>query len=249
NKKARVALDVGQEAIRFRNPHLPETRSELALPLVIGNDILGALTIQSVAPDAFDDDDIIVLQNISDSLAVALENARLFQQFETSLKEIQSLNRQYLEGAWTSVTNQENKDLTYTKENESIPFSEDEILNSLNIPLTLRDEQVIGNINIEANRSEWSAEDQEFITAVSNQAAIALESARLLEETQLRVERERKLNDLTAKFSGTVNFEELMKTVVQELGQLPNVVQAEIHVSPPDATTVTTNGTPPEKGD
>jgi len=91
NWKARIALDVGQEAVRFANPLLPDTRSEIALPLQAGGRILGALDVQSERPAAFDDNDIAVLQGMADQIAVALENARLFTQTQTALSENEQL--------------------------------------------------------------------------------------------------------------------------------------------------------------
>ena len=78
--KVRVELDVGEEVVRFRNPLLPETRSELALPLVARGKAIGALTIQSSQKAAFAEGDIAVFQTIANQLANAIENARLFQE-------------------------------------------------------------------------------------------------------------------------------------------------------------------------
>ncbi|MFZ5919383.1 MAG: GAF domain-containing protein [Chloroflexota bacterium] len=80
--QARIALDVGQEAIRFDNPLLPETRSEMALPLVSRGQIIGALTVQSAEPEAFSEEDITVLQTMADQVADAIENAHLLQETE-----------------------------------------------------------------------------------------------------------------------------------------------------------------------
>ncbi|HSR48064.1 MAG TPA: GAF domain-containing protein, partial [Anaerolineales bacterium] len=73
----RIALDVGTDAVHFANPDLPNTRSELALPLRVGDRIIGALDVQSTEPNAFDENDVVVLQTMADQLATALENARL----------------------------------------------------------------------------------------------------------------------------------------------------------------------------
>jgi signal transduction histidine kinase len=78
--EARIALDVGKEAVWFNNPFLPDTRSEMALPLAIAGRVIGALTVQSVEEAAFSDDDIASLQGMADQLAVAINNARLHQQ-------------------------------------------------------------------------------------------------------------------------------------------------------------------------
>lgn len=99
NKQARVALDVGQDAVRFANPLLPDTRSEIALPLRIGDRILGALDVQSVQEAAFDESSIAVLQGMADQIAIALENARLFAETQTALAE----NRQLVAQAQASL--------------------------------------------------------------------------------------------------------------------------------------------------
>ncbi|MGA9532301.1 MAG: GAF domain-containing protein, partial [Anaerolineales bacterium] len=75
--KPRVASDVGQDAVHFANPDLPDTHSEAALPLLIGDRIIGALDVQSTELDAFDEQDVIALQTMADQLAIAIENARL----------------------------------------------------------------------------------------------------------------------------------------------------------------------------
>ncbi len=85
--RARIALDVGEEAVRFDNPFLPETRSEMALPLISRGEAIGAMTIQSTQPAAFDEQDIVILQTMSDQLANAIENARLFKERERRVAE------------------------------------------------------------------------------------------------------------------------------------------------------------------
>ncbi len=80
NAQARIALDVGEEAVRFDNPLLPETRSEMALPLISRGRVIGALTVQSTKAEAFSKEDITVLQTMADQVANAIENARLFEE-------------------------------------------------------------------------------------------------------------------------------------------------------------------------
>lgn len=90
-QKARIALDVGQDAVHFNNPLLPETRSEMALPLTSHGEALGALTIQSTEKAAFSEDDIITLQIMADELANAIRNARLYQTAVRANQETNSL--------------------------------------------------------------------------------------------------------------------------------------------------------------
>jgi GAF domain-containing protein len=90
-KKPRIALDVGADAVFFNNPDLPMTRSELALPLLVRHKILGVLDIQSDKPQAFNADDIDVLQTLSDQVAVAIENARLLDETQAAIVQLEAL--------------------------------------------------------------------------------------------------------------------------------------------------------------
>jgi PAS domain S-box-containing protein len=92
HRQARIALDVGEDAVRFANPHLPLTRSEIALPLIAHSDVIGAMTIQSEMPSAFSAVDITALQAMADLVANALENARLFTERVSLNKELESQN-------------------------------------------------------------------------------------------------------------------------------------------------------------
>ncbi len=87
NREARIALDVGAEAVHFKNPHLLRTRSEMALPLIAGDEVIGALTVQSELEAAFKEEDIAALQTMADQLAVAIANARLHRQNQTLLRQ------------------------------------------------------------------------------------------------------------------------------------------------------------------
>ena len=87
-RHARIALDMGEEPVHFKNPHLPHTRSEMALPLVVGDQVIGAVTVQSVEEAAFSDDDITSLQAMADQLAVAINNARLLKKLEAAHAEL-----------------------------------------------------------------------------------------------------------------------------------------------------------------
>ncbi|HJW82801.1 MAG TPA: GAF domain-containing protein, partial [Anaerolineae bacterium] len=90
-RKARIALDVGQDAVRFANPLLPETRSEIALPLVAGDRVLGALDVQSMQAAAFDEASAAVLQGMADQIAVALNNAALYSALHLNVETLNSL--------------------------------------------------------------------------------------------------------------------------------------------------------------
>ncbi len=138
--RPRIALDVGEEAVRFNNPHLPLTRSELAIPILSKNTILGAISIQSTKEAAFDDDDVLIIQGIADNIATALENSRLFLQNQRDLEEIFSLNKQFLERTWGNIIPHE-ETLSYSFEDPNI-HDVDGNIKTLEFPIILRDHEI-----------------------------------------------------------------------------------------------------------
>jgi signal transduction histidine kinase len=88
----RISLDVGSDAVYFRNPDLPETRSEMAVPLLAGNRVIGALDVQSRQSNAFHSEDIAILQTLADQLAVAIENASLYEAAQRRVDELSTLH-------------------------------------------------------------------------------------------------------------------------------------------------------------
>ncbi len=104
NKQARIALDVGKDAVRFENPILPKTRSEMAIPLISRGEALGALTIQSTAQNAFTNEDISVLQVMADQLAITIANTRLFEGIQARSAQLELISQ--IEGNLALVTSE-----------------------------------------------------------------------------------------------------------------------------------------------
>jgi PAS domain S-box-containing protein len=92
--EARFAPNVIEEAVRFDNPYLPETRSEMALPLLSRGRCIGALTVQSAEEAAFSADDVAALQAMADQLAIALTNARLYDEVQRYAIHLEDLVRE-----------------------------------------------------------------------------------------------------------------------------------------------------------
>ena len=245
NRQARIALDVGVEAVRFNNPHLPETHSEVAIPIVGRYKTLGALSIQSKESNAFDEGDIVILQGIADSLAIAVENTRLFQQSQLDLEEIRSLNRQYLEQAWSEVLVNTGQ-LQFSYENPSLAARSGEA-HPHQFPILLRD-QPIGELTLDTPMESLPPEDREMVETILAQTALTLESARLLAETQRKAAQEEKINELTTLFTRALNIEEILKTAVQEIGQLPAVAEASVYLAPSGMDIISPNTQPKHNG-
>lgn len=87
-QQAQIALDVAGEESRFKNPFLPDTRSEMALPLTVNSISLGAVTVQSNELNAFSEEDVTSLQAMADQIAIAINNARLMKELESANAEL-----------------------------------------------------------------------------------------------------------------------------------------------------------------
>ncbi len=215
NRKARVALDVAEDPFHFKNPLLPETRSELAIPLVVGNQLLGALDVQSRAANAFGPGDVQVLQTLADQLSVAIENAELFQKSQSSLDEMSRLYQRLAGGSWRTLLQGGQHESVYQRAG-SDPADKGE---ALSIPLTLRD-RTLGTIEIYGRPVEaWTAEERAALGTVAAQVASALESAALLEETQRRRVREQLINEITGQMRATMNPTAVVHSGMRELGR------------------------------
>jgi GAF domain-containing protein len=213
-REARVALDVGIEPVRFDNPVLTQTRSEIALPLMIGDHVIGALDVQSTEEAAFDQENIITLQGMANQVAIALENARLFQQTQQNLEELRAAHRLYVTDAWSGISHERNRyDYSIKGEAES-PESPTK---TVEVPITLH-EQSIGSLSLEG-RQDWTPEERNLIEAVASQAALALENARLLEESQQLALRERLVAEITGKIWASPSTDLILQTAIKEIGR------------------------------
>jgi GAF domain-containing protein len=101
----------------------------------------------------------------------------------------------------------------------------------MKMPLVLRDE-VIGEIVLEMERDKLSDDEVAFVNNVTTQTAIALENARLLQETERRAIQEQKLNELATRFSRAISIDEILRVAAQELGQLPTVADVSVQLNP-----------------
>ena len=226
-KKANIAHDVGTEAVRFNNPLLPNSRSEIALPLIVRGRVLGALDAQSTKENAFDEGIVETLQGMANQVAVALENARLFQETQEALREIRANQQTQLSEAWSEALETQGALEFSTGEKTA---SDEEMI--LNVPLALRG-QTIGEISLE-NNTFWTDEEQGWVEAVATQAALALENARLLEESQQVALQERLVAEITSKIWAANTTDGILKVALKELGSALGASKAIIKLDTDD---------------
>jgi len=229
-KKPRIALDVGTDAVFFNNPDLPKTRSEVALPLTIHEKVLGVLDIQSDQPQAFNISEIDVLQTLADQVAVAIENARLLEESQTALMQIEALTAARARDAWRKRTDENVYSYTYTPLGiRSGKLSEDKE-GALKIPITLRGQR-IGTISVShKDETSWNQIDQDLINEVAYQTGLAIENVRLVEDATQRAAQEQTVGELAARFSQFTDIDTLLQTAARELGQVADVAEVSVFI-------------------
>ncbi len=269
--QVRIATDVGEDAVFFNNPDLPNTRSEISLPLIASGTIIGALDIQSIEPDAFRPEDVELLNTLANQVAVAIYNNQLYINTLQALKEAESLHRRYLQSEWAEDTTRR-KVLGYvynqagiSPQNNEDPmwrqvFSTGEsvyaVLPSSNgspvkavmaVPIEVRGE-TIGVIQVQDQGEErrWSEDEITIVNSIASQVAVALENARLFETTVRRAEREKKVSQITARIRSTNDPDEMMKIAINELQQALHATRTQIYIRQADQIPQQTSGKDPE---
>jgi GAF domain-containing protein/HAMP domain-containing protein len=243
----RIALDVGQDAVFFNNPDLPMTRSEMALPLKSGSQIIGALDVQSTAPGAFSDEDVTLFGTLADQISIAIINSRLLTETSQALLESRDIHRQYLQQEWTrEFSERQYRAYQYTPRGitpiqaritpeiarvisdgevviskPSAEINPDQKSTALIVPIKLR-EEIIGVIDLrDFNPTRiWYPEEIALVKSVADQIATAMENARLFEQTIRRANRERKVLEITSKIRSTNDPQLMLQTAVTELQQV-----------------------------
>ena len=224
----RIALDVGVDAVYFGNPDLPDTHSEMALPLKSGGKIIGALDVQSTESGAFTNDDVQTLSLLADQVSLAIENARLFENSNKTLNELQTVMRQTTREAWARLPEKQNLLGFRYNSMGAAPLKEPldlghkgsakgSVSTSYIVPIELRGE-VIGNLVVQSpSGGTWNEDQQDLIKAVAERVALSAENARLFDETTQRAERERLVSEITGKIRSHNDPQAMIETALQEL--------------------------------
>ena len=231
------------------NPLLPETRSEMAVPVMIDNEVVGVLDVQSDQVAGLKLKDETLLQSLAQQIAIAVRNARLFDETQMALLHAERLQSLYTGSAWEKFTagrplhqfevREENlMDLEQINTPEATAALQQEVTvrlhvggngantdssggaNALATPLKLRN-QVIGVLGVRdeknANR-HWTEDEIALIEAISEQMSLAIENARLFEETGRRAGREKMIAEITQQVWSSAEIEEVMRAAVAQLG-------------------------------
>jgi GAF domain-containing protein len=225
HSQPRIALDTGRDAVYFNNPDLPTTRSEAAIPLIIGEKNIGVLDVQSTVSSAFSEADINVLSTLANLVAVAIENARLFGQTNLALKQLQETYARYSGREWEKFRSEiqisgyryAGLDVEPLDEMPTVSSGHTE---AISIPIKLR-EEVLGFVNVKSKESNpnWSENESAIVQAAADRVALALENARLIQTSQKKAAKEQKIVEITNKISASTNLDNILLTAIVELGQ------------------------------
>ena len=235
----RIALDVGADAAFFNNPDLPNTRSEMALPLRVADRIIGVLDVQSLVSNAFQEQDIEVLSTLADQVSIAIQNSRTYETMQELLTEAQRTSSAFLGDSWRVLQSQEESIGYQLSENTLKPLTqsitsaqiqkamtsretvkESGENSTLSVPIRLRNE-VIGIMDIRIREEhDWDIDEVDVVEAVAERLSLALEASLLLKSTQRQAEIERITADISSKLGATTQFNTILRTAAEELSRV-----------------------------
>jgi GAF domain-containing protein/HAMP domain-containing protein len=237
------------------NPLLPDTYSEMAVPIILEGQVVGVLDVQQDKVAGLDEGDANLLRSLVNQVATAIRNARLFNQVETALAEAYAAQERYVEQSWAkskvtslgsrhlyvqpSVTLDKLKEQAIAKlqaqalaQNFPTITSIDEegsLEQALVAPINLRN-RTIGALQLHHNGQPWTRDDLAVIEAVVDQLAQTAESLRLFDETRQRADYERLVGDITQKLRQAPTLDILAKTAGEELSRVLGVSHSIIKI-------------------
>ncbi len=241
-RRPRIALNVGEDAVHFNNPDLPDTQSEMALPLIVGDELIGVLDVQSTQPNAFEEEDVETLTVLARQVATAIQNARLVEETRRLLEAQEEAAGLQSRRAWRRqvetlihpVVRRTPAGLEHPQETASSevpsrvePTQDPEDPHLLYVPLRIGG-VFIGHLQARkpADGPAWSAREIAFMRTLSDELGPALESARLYQETQISAQQQRIAVDVATRLRQNLDLESILRTAVHQVQQslgLPEV--------------------------
>lgn len=227
----------GGTTVHRRNEFLPDTAAELAVPLRSSGRIMGALDVQSADNDGFSDDLVRTIEMLADQITIAIENVRLYEETQRLLREMETARRSEVQRAWQEYLRARRMDVIRSSAgtSTSTDFSalksaalqakkpivgEKTPQNTLPVcvPIQLRGE-VLGTVDFELPAPGFSYEQVLLAEELVNRLAVSLDNARLFQQSQEAAERERLINEISARMSGQTKIEDILQTAVREVQQ------------------------------
>ena len=245
-----LAGDATTSQVHRRNVDLPDTRSELAIPLHIGQRVIGVLDVQSKLSATFSEEQMDVLQTMADQVAVAIENARLYTESLRRLTEIEQNRQRSTMQAWHNYIRNLHVDrLESTVGAEPVGAEQNDLRElalkqgqvvvgerterktiPLAAPIFLRD-QLLGTVEWEVPESDFDMNKVQLAQNLTDQLAVNLEKARLFQESQRATQRERLVNEISARLTTQNDIDQILQTAVREVGMALRSPQVSIRLN------------------
>ncbi|MBN1563493.1 MAG: GAF domain-containing protein, partial [Anaerolineae bacterium] len=260
-----LVMDTDASDIHRPNPLLPETRSEVAIPLIVGDQTLGVLDMQAREAEIFHEDNLPVFEAMANQLAAALRSAQAYEETQIAIKRADEINRRLTGEAWTGYLARLTRDkaVGYRYDLQEVESIDASLLMQdtsnggklVRQPVLLRDEP-IGTIQIvEDAARDWSADDLALVEAVADRVALALEQFRAFDETQqalnetaVQAQRLSLLNDLAAEISAAETLADVYRIVAVRTDEVLTSDRASIAMLTPDETRFEIYGLDGERG-
>jgi GAF domain-containing protein len=253
NRMPRVTPNVEEDPFYFSNPALPETQSEMAVPLMVGQRLIGALDVQSSRIEAFGEGDIRVVEAIAGDLAFAIDHARLSQEQQAQLFELEGDVQDRIRQSWskfvragtasvihlgsTGDTEGSFTELTQAARRGQTVVSDDK--REVVVPVRVRGETIA---TIGARKpgegDTWSEEDVALIEAVAGQAALAMETARQYADEQRRVAELEVVNRVSQAASQLLRVDSLLRMVGRQIIQVMGQTDVQVALFDPDSNMI-----------
>ena len=219
-----VTRDINNDPFIVHGANISQARSEIALPLQARGNILGAINVQSSDENAFSDEDITVLEILADQIGMAISNSLLFQDVQKNLLETQQAYGEISRNAWTKLLQTQFEQGYYCDNTKLTPLTDasqiqnKEELPEAVIPISVRG-KVIGSLIAHKSdkKDRWSKEEVEIMESLASQLGVALDSARLYQDTQRAASQETIIREITDKVSASFSLEESLQTTIGEL--------------------------------
>ncbi len=195
---------------------VPETRSRLLVPLFAGEAVQGVLDIQSPETNVFQEEELQAFELLADQVGIAIYNIRLLQETEQRVEQIVSLSRELTRDAWEGVEEKfqveqaYHYDLREVKSGPAAPLVDD----SISMPITVRG-HVVGSLDVAAPEGvNFTRDEQLILQAVTDRVALAIDRARLFQETQLSLSETSLLYNLSRHINEATALEEIIQAII-----------------------------------
>jgi len=233
-----IVNDVHTEPGWLPNPLLPDVQSEMALPMIVGDRVLGVFNVHADERDHFSEEDAQAMLTLATQTAIALQNARLFAQTQSTAEELDLLNRRLTGEAWETYLQRKTREHVILAKSDSptapdplpmlneslaagqvvVEQASDQPAQTITTPIVLRG-QTVGALRVQAGNEAWGDDVQLVLTSIASHIAQAAENTRLLEESEIRFARERALAEATDNVRRRTEVEHILETAAAELAQ------------------------------